>query len=123
MAATQETSRTSRILVVDDDPIAAESLADFLSEEGHKASFVLSGEEAIAALSESQTGKVGESRVPIAVLITDISMPGLSGIDLLKRVTKEHPGVAVLTLTGYGTIESAVEAVRLSPQALSGIRC
>ena len=113
MAATQETSRTSRILVVDDDPIAAESLADFLSEEGHKASFVLSGEEAIAALSESQTGKVGESRVPIAVLITDISMPGLSGIDLLKRVTKEHPGVAVLTLTGYGTIESAVEAVRL----------
>ncbi len=106
-------AQATRVLVVDDDPIAAESLADFLSEEGHRASFVLSAEEAIAALSEAKAGKVGDARAPISVLITDVSMPGLSGLDLLRRVSKEHPGVAVLILTGYGTIENAVEAVRL----------
>ena len=103
----------SRILVVDDDPIAAESLADFLSEEGHHASFVLSAEEAITALTKSTATRIGEASESMSVLITDVSMPGMSGVELLKQVSKEYSGVAVLMLTGYGTIENAVEAVRL----------
>ncbi len=99
-----------RVLVVDDDPIAAESIADFLSEEGHAASFALSAEEALEALAKSASA-IGEP--PIGVLVSDVSMPGMGGTELLKRVAKEHPRVAVLMLTGYGTIESAVEAVRL----------
>ena len=63
-------------LDIDDDPIAAESLADFLSEEGHKAGFVLSAEEAIASLREAAAG----------VVITDVSMPGMGGVELLRRV-------------------------------------
>jgi DNA-binding NtrC family response regulator len=104
-----EKPKAIRVLVVDDDPIAAESIADFLSEDGHAASFVLSAEEAIEALAKSASA-IGEP--PIGVLLTDVSMPGMGGADLLKRVAKEFPRVAVLMLTGYGTIESAVEAVR-----------
>lgn len=114
-------SETSRILIVDDDPIAAESLVDFLAEEGHRAVAVFNAEEALAALREAaKGGLVGEvggvSGVgggPFAVVVTDVSMPGLGGVELLKRIGKEHPGTAVLMLTGYGTIENAVEAVRL----------
>ncbi|HMN40701.1 MAG TPA: sigma-54 dependent transcriptional regulator [Phycisphaerales bacterium] len=99
-----------RVLVVDDDPIAAESIADFLSEEGHAASFALSGEEALEALAKNAS-TVGDT--PVGVLVSDVSMPGMGGTELLKRVAKEFPRIAVLMLTGYGTIESAVEAVRL----------
>jgi DNA-binding NtrC family response regulator len=97
----------ARILIVDDDPIAAESIADFLSEDGHRATFVLSAEEALETLAKSSATE------PINVLISDVSMPGIGGVELLKRASKEHPGTAVIMLTGYGTIESAVEAVRL----------
>ncbi|HVU62354.1 MAG TPA: sigma-54 dependent transcriptional regulator [Phycisphaerales bacterium] len=102
-----DTSHTARILIVDDDPIAAESIADFLSEEGHRATFVLSAEEALDSLAKSGATE------PVDVLVSDVSMPGIDGAELLRRVTREHPGTAVIMLTGYGTIESAVEAVRL----------
>jgi DNA-binding NtrC family response regulator len=104
-----EKSKAIRVLVVDDDPIAAESIADFLAEEGHQASFVLSAEEAVEMLAKAASA-VGEPG--IGVVVSDVSMPGMTGTDLLKRIAKEFPRVAVLMLTGYGTIESAVEAVR-----------
>jgi len=99
--------KAARILVVDDDPIAAESLADFLAEEGHRPSFVLSAEEALVALRA-----VGDGG-GFGVVISDVSMPGMGGVELLRRIGKEFPGTAVLMLTGYGTIDNAVEAVRL----------
>lgn len=104
----------ARVLVVDDDPIAAESLADHLGEEGYGATTALGGEEALRALEAAdRPASAGEPARPFAVVICDLSMPGIGGIELLKRITKLHPQTVVLLLTGYGTIESAVESLRL----------
>jgi DNA-binding NtrC family response regulator len=109
-----------RILIVDDDPVAGESLADYLAEEGYEAATAFNGEEALKALAAAETGgaSVGEAKTPksprpFAIAICDVAMPGMTGHEVLRRITKEHPSTAVLMLTGYGTIESAVEAVRM----------
>ena len=102
-----------RVLVVDDDPIAAGSLADFLGELGYSTGTVFNGEEALDALAAAERPRsAGEPARPFGVVISDIAMPAMGGVELLKRIVKEYPAVGVLLLTGYGTIESAVEAVR-----------
>jgi DNA-binding NtrC family response regulator len=103
-----------RILVVDDDPIAAESLADHLGEEGFDAATALGGDEALKLLEAASTlvSASGPPR-PFAVALCDLSMPGLGGLELLRRIGKEYPETVVVMLTGYGTIESAVEALRM----------
>ncbi|MCC6320212.1 MAG: sigma-54-dependent Fis family transcriptional regulator [Phycisphaerales bacterium] len=100
--------QTTRILIVDDDPVAADSLADYLAEDGNEPATAFNGAEAIALLAQAES-----AGRPFAVVICDVAMPGMSGPDLLRRVSKEHPSAAVLMLTGYGTIESAVESVRM----------
>lgn len=102
------------VLIVDDDPIAGESLADFLSQEGMFAQAVLGGDEALAAIERSRRVGASDAGVrPIGVVISDVAMPGMNGLALLARVKELAPDVAVLLMTGYGTIEQAVEAVRL----------
>ncbi len=103
-----------RILVVDDDPIVGESLRDFLIAEGYDVSTCLNGEEALEALAEAErTGTEATSRVrPFNLVITDSTMPGMTGHDLLCRVRETYPAIVCLMLTGYGTIEAAVEAIR-----------
>lgn len=103
----------TRVLVVDDDPIAAESLADFLGEIGYPTATVFNAEEALDALAAAERAlSATEPARPFGVVISDIAMPGMGGVELLKRIVKEYPAAGVLLLTGYGTIESAVEAVR-----------
>lgn len=103
-----------RVLIVDDDPITAESLADYLSEEGYDTATAFNGSEAAGALAAAeQPAGAGEPARPFALVICDVSMPVMGGVELLKRVVKEHPATMVLMLTGYGSIEAAVEAVRL----------
>lgn len=103
-----------RILIVDDDPITAESLADFLSQEGFDTATAFNGKEALAAISlAEQPAAASEPARPFAVVLCDIAMPVLDGVEVLKRVVKEYPATVALMLTGYGSIESAVEAVRL----------
>lgn len=97
--------KDGRMLVVDDDPIVADSLTEFLREEGFDATTCYSAKEAIATLSR-------DSETPIEIVITDASMPSMDGMALLKAIRDEHPSIAVIMITGYGTIESAVEAVR-----------
>ncbi len=105
----------ARILIVDDDPIVAESLAEFLTDEGYETSTALDATEALRALEEAsdESGAGGRAPRPFQVVISDISMPHMNGLDLLREVTKRHPEAAVVMLTGYGTIESAVDALRL----------
>ncbi len=104
----------TRILVVDDDPIAAESLAEFLQADGYDAASALDGEEALAMLdAAARPPGAGEAARPFAIVICDVSMPRTGGIATLRRMVKEHPATVVVMLTGYGTIESAVESVRL----------
>lgn len=94
-----------KILIVDDDPYVAESLEEVLRVAGYDVSSALGGREALAIIEEP-------GRVPDAI-ITDVVMPGVSGLDLLREVRKRKIGSAVIVLTGYGTVESAVEALRL----------
>lgn len=118
MATTATASLTTRILVVDDDHVAAESLTDYLAEEGYQAVAAFSPDEALERLTKAEheptEGRSGgvQSPRPFGVVISDVAMPGMTGHELLKRIGREHPATAVLMLTGYGTIESAVEAVR-----------
>ena len=100
-------SVAARIVVVDDDRVAAESLAAFLGERGHETRWFTDAASALEALGESE--RAGR---PVDVVISDVSMPWLSGEGLLEVLVERHPGVSVVLVTGYGTIEAAVEAVR-----------
>ncbi len=113
-----------RILIVDDDPIVAESLADFLSHEGFDTATAGDGNEAISVLeSHVQThalagGDDDQARTPagdghFAIVITDMNMPRCDGLELLKKLRKSCPSVVPIMITGFGKIESAVEAIKL----------
>jgi DNA-binding NtrC family response regulator len=107
-----------RILIVDDDPIVAESLAEHLTREGFETATAMNVAEARALLDGASnypsTGAGGaRAPQPVHVVLSDVSMPGESGVDLLRWAREHHPTTAVVMLTGYGTIESAVEALRL----------
>jgi DNA-binding NtrC family response regulator len=104
-----------RILVVDDDPIAAEALAEFLQREGYDAASALGGEEALAALGAAEAAAAGDgpaSGKPFNLVLSDVSMPGMDGLELLREISRRFPTVVVVMLSGYGTIERAVTAVR-----------
>jgi DNA-binding NtrC family response regulator len=90
------------ILVVDDDRIILDSLCEFLSLEG----FRTSG-------AETLKGSVAElQRRSYSLVITDVNLPDGDGFDLLDIVRKDHPRTVVIVITGYGTIESAVKAIK-----------
>ena len=91
-----------RILIADDERAIAITLRDDLERAGHKVAIARDGAEARAMLSET----------PFDVLVTDIRMPGASGIELLEEVKRTRPETEVVIITGYGTIESAVDATR-----------
>jgi DNA-binding NtrC family response regulator len=101
-----------RVLIIDDDPIVADALAGFLRAEGYAPTTAMSAGEAMSALESAEKGSPTQAARPFAACICDVSMPGTNGLDLLERIVKEHPGTSVLMLTGYGTIEDAVRAVR-----------
>ncbi len=101
-----------RVLIVDDDPIVADSMAAFLDAEGYDVATCVDAHEAIRALRDAE--RPGEERRarPFNLVITDVSMPEISGLQLLEHVSEHHPSTVVIMLTGYGTIESAVAAIR-----------
>ncbi|MFG0260128.1 MAG: sigma-54-dependent transcriptional regulator [Phycisphaerales bacterium JB041] len=105
--------RSVRILVVDDDPIVAESLSDLLTCEGYTVVTAHATDEAIGLLRESFTEQAEHLPGPFSVVVTDGAMPGRSGIELLRYASEHHPSVAVIMLTGYGHVEGAVESLRL----------
>lgn len=106
---------SARVLIVDDDPIVADSLREHLAHEGFAASSAYNAEEALATLGEAEHGSGGAGRTPepFRVVISDVSMPGMNGMELLREIGRRFPATVVVMLTGYGTIESAVEALRL----------
>ena len=107
-------SERYRVLIVDDDPIVADSLAEFLKRQGYDPTTAGSGAEALEALKQAEAQAAGGAGGRgFAIVVTDVSMPGMTGMELLRKVNKDHPGVVALMITGYGTIESAVQALRL----------
>jgi DNA-binding NtrC family response regulator len=91
------------LLVVDDDEHIREVCRSVASDTGMKVLDVSTAEEALELLELSS----------VDVLLTDLRLPGTNGLELLKKVTVTHPDVAVVMLTQYGTIDSAVQATRM----------
>ncbi|HPO92729.1 MAG TPA: sigma-54 dependent transcriptional regulator [Phycisphaerales bacterium] len=114
--------RRKRVLIVDDDPIASESLGEFVHELGHDVVTASNGRDALARLEQAESSAerigaepdaAGRDDGAFSVVVCDVSMPVMNGLEFLKACRKRFPAVAVIMLTGYGAIESAVEAVRL----------
>ncbi len=113
MTTTPPTNTAKRILIVDDDPIIADSLAAYLAGEGYTTTTAFNVAEARPILDAASTSKPDAKPDPIAVVICDISLPDENGMELLRYASKHHPSVAFVMLTGYGHVEGAVEALRL----------
>ena len=92
-----------RILIVDDDRIILDSLGEFLRLEGYEADGVTTVDGALAALE----------RRPYNIAVADVNMPEADGFELLRIISKRFRDVVVIMITGYGTIESAVEAIKM----------
>ena len=90
------------VLVVDDDPGQRGLIEAFLLGQGFRVETAKSGAEAQARLAEGRPG----------MLISDVRMPGMTGLELLERVTKTHPGLPMLLVTAYPEIRDAVGAMR-----------
>lgn len=91
------------ILIIDDEASVRQVLATFLSHRGHVVRQASSGEEALRALEG----------MPAELVVTDLRMPGISGIEVLRRVRDRWPAAEVVLVTGFGTVDDAVEALRL----------
>ena len=96
-------ARTCGILIVDDDAELAGTLQEFLLQEGYAVEVALSAVEALAV----------QDRNPLlCVALVDLIMPVTDGLALMEQLRRRDPDVAVIIMTGYGTIETAVEAVK-----------
>jgi two-component system NtrC family response regulator len=91
-----------RILIVEDDETLQNVMRLQLQKLGYEAASAPNAEQAIEILQ----------RIPHELIITDLNLPGVSGIELLKRIRSEYPGSAVIVMTAFGTIQSAVEAMK-----------
>lgn len=91
------------ILIVDDEPSILKSLLGILTDEGFEVSTAQNGYEAL---------KIIDTESPDLVLL-DIWMPGIDGIETLKQIKKDNPFIQVIIITGHGTIETAVQATKL----------
>jgi DNA-binding NtrC family response regulator len=89
------------IVLIEDDESLRESLAEYLTSKGYAIATAARGEEGLAAV-DSET----------EVVITDFKLPGQSGLDVLRDVRRKNPATEVIIITGYGSIDSAVEAMK-----------
>ncbi len=94
--------RPARLLLVDDDEAACRLLAEVLEREAY---------EVVSALSAEEALKAGEAG-PFDAVLTDLRMPGSSGLDLLRPVRERDPSALVLVLTAFGDAAAAGEAIR-----------
>jgi len=90
-----------RILVVDDEKMIRDLCAHILADEGYVVTVMPNGEAALAELS----------RTPTDLLITDIRMPGMDGLELFERVKKMNPDMVTIFITGHGTLDTAIESL------------
>lgn len=91
------------ILLVDDDLAFRVGTLALLEDHGFKASFAANGEEAMQKLAEQ----------PFDLVLSDLVMPGINGIELLKHIRDTYPGLTVIMITGFASIGTAVEAMRI----------
>jgi DNA-binding NtrC family response regulator len=95
-------TRTPRILIVDDDPGQRSLLDSFLRSQGFETVLATSGEQALEILRAE----------PVSMMISDVRMPGLTGLETLRRARQKHAVLPVLLVTAYADIREAVGAMR-----------
>jgi len=95
--------KQTSVLIVDDDRIILDSLAEFLEIEGYAVSRARSFHEALQTMQERS----------VDIVLSDVNMPGGNGFELLHALRKTYPETVSIMITGYGTIESAVEAIKM----------
>jgi response regulator RpfG family c-di-GMP phosphodiesterase len=91
-----------KVLVVDDEKVIREILADFLSMEGFS---VRTAEDGAAALAELSKGGYD-------LVLSDLKMPNMGGLELLEAIARHAPNVVVVIMTGFGTVETAIDAMK-----------
>ncbi len=94
------------ILVVDDELVERQSLTEILRLEGYRVSSVANGEAAIDFIRQN----------PVELILLDLRMTGMSGIDVIKVINRTFPEIEIILLTAYGSMESAIEALRNNVQ-------
>jgi two-component system response regulator PilR (NtrC family) len=92
----------ANILVVDDDRLLADNLVEYLTTLGYQATSAYGGHEALERFE----------RGDFQLVVTDLMMPEMGGLELLERVKALDKRVIVMVITGYGTVESAVDAIK-----------
>ena len=96
------------ILIVDDERDFVEVLSLRLTDAGHRIRTAYSGQEALAVLAETEP----EALPDVDVIILDIKMPGMDGIETLKQIKTRYPVIEVILLTGHGAVDTAVKGLK-----------
>jgi len=100
---------TDKILVVDDEETVRKNLEKLLRSDGYEVLTAENGEQGLDIFQKVKDEKQG----PIKVALVDIRMPGIDGIEVLKRIKESVPQTEVIVITGHGAIESAIQALRM----------
>ncbi len=93
---------SARILITDDDAVSCQLFTEVLEKEGYHVDWAQSGEEALEQLKKSRYD----------LLLVDVRLPMMSGLDVTRTVRKEHLELPVVVMTAFGSIETAIEAIR-----------
>ena len=108
MSATNGTSEPLRVLVIDDDKALAETIAESLERRGHACTVCTGGKSGAAKLEEQD----------FDVVLTDLKMADLGGLEVVKRSRQVRPDAEVFVITGFGDVKTAVEAMKLGASKL-----
>lgn len=92
-----------RILIVDNEPLVLETLAEVLGSDGYPVTKAQDASVGLRALADE----------PHALVLSDIRMPGMDGIEFLREVRRMHPGTDVMLMTGFGSLDGAIDAMAL----------
>ncbi|HEV2233026.1 MAG TPA: response regulator, partial [Terriglobia bacterium] len=93
----------TKVLIVDDEQTARDLCVEILHRMGFQTETAESGARALEVME----------REPVDIVLTDVRMPGRSGIELLKIIRQKYPETDVVMMTGFGTIQASVEAIKL----------